>query len=110
MRGLSVASILIIATVLTGCAHHSKVRLDMTEAQVIEILGEPDRRAILMGKILQDIDSLDRTVDPTRFRLMYFYSGSGVQVWFSAGRVTGMTKNGAQHSGESIDIEAGFSG
>jgi hypothetical protein len=65
----------------------------MSEEQVVQLLGEPTRKAALVGKALQDIQRLSAE-ELARLRLVYIYDPSGLQVWFQEGRVTGVTRHG----------------
>ncbi|HWQ69114.1 MAG TPA: hypothetical protein VN494_04035 [Patescibacteria group bacterium] len=65
----------------------------MSQVEVVQLLGEPDRKAILVGKVLRDLDQV-RDEDVTGLRLVYVYETSGLQVWFKDGRVTGVTRYG----------------
>lgn len=76
-----------------ACASAEEVRLGMSQVEVVQLLGEPDRKAILVGKVLRDLDQV-RDEDVTGLRLVYVYETSGLQVWFKDGRVTGVTRHG----------------
>ncbi len=69
------------------------VRLGMSQEEVVQLLGEPDRKAVLVGKVLRDLDEV-RDEDVSRLRLVYVYETFGLQVWFKDGRVTGVTRHG----------------
>lgn len=60
---------------------------------MVQRLGEPDRKSILVGTILRD---LDESVDSAGAEdgLVYTYDGNNLQVWFEAGKVTSATKDG----------------
>jgi hypothetical protein len=76
-----------------ACASAEEVRLGMSQEEVVQLLGEPDRKAVLVGKVLRDLDKV-RDEDVTRSRLVYVYETSGLQVWFKDSRVTGVTRHG----------------
>jgi hypothetical protein len=71
----------------------AEIRLGMSQEEVVQLLGEPDRKAVLVGKVLRDIYKV-YDEDVTRLRLVYVYETSGLQVWFKDGRVTGVTRHG----------------
>jgi hypothetical protein len=86
-------SALFIFLVCPSPASAGKLQLGMSQEDVVRILGKPDRKQVLVGKVLRDLD----TVPPdelTRLRLVYIYETSGVQVWFKEDKVTGATRNG----------------
>ena len=76
-----------------SCVSGEKVRLGMLQKEVVQLLGEPDRKAILVGKVLRDLDKV-RDEDVTRLRQVYVFDGLKLQVWFKGGRVTGVTRDG----------------
>ncbi len=76
-----------------ACASAEKVRLGMSQEEVVQLLGEPDRKAVLVGKVLRDLDKV-RDEDVTRLRLVYVFDTVRLQVWFKGGRVTGVTRHG----------------
>lgn len=92
-RLLSLCALLITA-VLASCTSQETIHLGMTDNQVIKILGVPDRHAILIGKLLQDTERLESTVVLSRYRQVFIYNESDMQIWFKAGNVTGITKKG----------------
>lgn len=77
-----------------ACAPADEVRLGMSQENVVQLLGEPSRKAVLVGKVLRNVDQLPTQEDLARFRLVYFYDPSGLQVWFKDDRVTGVVRNG----------------
>jgi len=85
-----VASILVLAF---ACAKVESVRVGMSPNEVIRGLGEPDRKAVLEGKLLRDLDEI-KDKDLTGYRVVYVYEKSGLQVWFQSGKVTGATRQG----------------
>jgi hypothetical protein len=91
LRVVIAAVILLMAG---ACAPEDDLRLGMSQEGVVQLLGEPSREAVLIGKVLRDIDRLPAEEDPAQFRLVYFYDKSGLQVWFEDGKVTGATRNG----------------
>jgi hypothetical protein len=70
-----------------------EVRPGMSPEQVTRLLGEPDRKAVLVGKALRSPDDLSAD-EAARLRLVYIYEPSGLQVWFQNGKVTGVTRQG----------------
>lgn len=91
LRAVIGATILFIAG---ACAPADEVRLGMSQERVVQLLGEPSRKAVLVGKVLRDVDQFLPQEDLSRFRLVYFYDTSGLQVWFKDGRATGVLRNG----------------
>lgn len=87
------------AMVLKDGALAETVRLEMTTEQVLDILGEPDRRAVLEGKLLRNLTQRDSEIDLSKYRLVFIYETTHLQIWFKEGRVTGMTQNGVAVSG-----------
>lgn len=77
-----------------ACGPEDDLRAGMSQECVVQLLGEPSRKAVLIGKVLRDIDRMPAEEDLARFRLVYFYDESGLQVWFADGKVTGATRNG----------------
>lgn len=78
----------------SGSLEGRRVRLGMTPEEVVQILGTPDRRAILDGKLLRDLSELDSATDLSKHRLVFFYDDIYLQVWFKDGHVTGVIQNG----------------
>lgn len=72
----------------------TSISLDMTSGQVLALLGKPDRKAVLEGKLLRILPPDDTEIDLLQNRLVFLYDETNVQVWFKEGRVTGMTKRG----------------
>ena len=87
--------LLVVASVVVSRAfgQPEEVRPGMSPEQVTRLLGEPDRRAVLVGKVLRDAGQFSAD-NLARLRLVYIYDASGVQVWFWDGKVTGMTRHG----------------
>ncbi len=77
-----------------GCASAGGVDIGMTAEEVVTRLGEPDRKAVLDGKLLRDVTALEPGTDLSQYRLMFSYEADAVQVWFENGLVSGMTKDG----------------
>jgi hypothetical protein len=84
---------LLVLIVIDMCSAGPKLELGMTPTEVIEILGEPDRRAVLEGKRIRDVSVLDVRQESAK-RFVFIYEASGIQVWFRHGRVTGVVRNG----------------
>lgn len=92
MRGKFLAG---LAVALAGvCSGGNAVRLGMEPRSVIAVLGSPDRRAILVGKELRDVTQVPGGETDTQSRLVYIYDSANIRVWFSRGKVTGLTKDG----------------
>lgn len=70
------------------------VKVGMPMEEVLTILGEPDRKAILSGKLLRDVPENSAETLSSKSRLVFIYKHNNVQVWFRQGLVTGMTKDG----------------
>jgi hypothetical protein len=86
-------SALFIFLVCPSPASAGKLQLGMSREDVARLLGEPDRRQVLVGKVLRDLDTVPPE-DLTRLRLVYIYETLGIQVWFKGDKVTGATRNG----------------
>lgn len=71
----------------------ASIQAGMSQKTVLWMLGQPDRKALLAGKELRDLDSVPEK-DISRFRQVYVYESTGLQVWFDRGRVTGITRHG----------------
>ncbi len=82
-----------IFLVCPSSASAEKLQLGMSQEDVVRLLGKPDRKQVLVGKVLRDLDKVPPD-DLTRLRLVYIYETPGVQVWFKVGKVTGATRNG----------------
>lgn len=76
-----------------ACAESGRVELGMSQDEVVRLLGEPDSKAILDGKVLRQIDELTAP-DLETYRVVYIYDKSNLQIWFEAGKVSGVTRNG----------------
>lgn len=68
----------------------------MSAADVVRALGEPSRKAVLVGKELRDLDEAEAGNDPGDRRLVYVYDDTGVQVWLQNGVVTGVVRDGVR--------------
>ena len=79
-----------------GCARADDVTPGMSSAAVVRALGEPSRKAVLVGKELRDLDEAEAPNDFGGRRLVYFYDGTGLQVWFQNGVVTGVVRDGVR--------------
>jgi len=66
----------------------------MSQNEIIHNLGEPDRKLILDGKLLREIKDSESNLNYKKYRLVYFYDRTEIQVWFKDGKVTGASKNG----------------
>ncbi|MGC4098335.1 MAG: hypothetical protein QM706_14570 [Nitrospira sp.] len=70
------------------------VKVGMPIHQVLTILGEPNRKAVLSGKLLRDVPEKDAETLSSISRMVFIYQRSNIHVWFQLGRVSGMTKDG----------------
>ena len=78
---------------LPACRAPAKVELGMTTQQVVAIPGEPDRKAILEGKVLRDYETIgDKGLGGLRH--VYFFDSEKLQVWFKTNAVTGIVRGG----------------
>lgn len=75
-------------------AESMNVTIGMSMQDVITIIGEPDRKAVLSGKVLRDFTEVNPQTAVSKSRSVFIYEKDNVQVWFQQGRVTGMTKDG----------------
>lgn len=75
-------------------AENMDVAAGMPIQDVVAIMGQPDRKAVLEGKVLRDFTEVDPEGASSTLRVIYIYNKGRVQVWFQQGRVTGMTKDG----------------
>ena len=91
---LQVAIATLILLMTAACNAEDQLRVGMSQEEVSQILGEPSRKAVLIGKELRSIEMLPVGEEVTQFRLVFVYDESGLQVWFSDGKVTGVTRNG----------------
>lgn len=90
---VSLCVAILVVFLVYACASAENVRLGMSREEVVQLLGEPDRKAVLVGKVLRDLDTVPDE-DVTGLRLVYVYETSRLQVWFKDGRVTGVTRHG----------------
>lgn len=72
------------------------IRLGMTSDQVVTLLGKPDRKAILEGKVLRILVHDDSETELLRNRQVFIYDQTELRVWFMNGQVTGVTKSGIE--------------
>jgi hypothetical protein len=92
---LGIVAIVLFTTVSWAVpAEIMDVTIGMTMQEVMAIMGEPDRKAVLSGKILQDLAEISPDVARSNARIVFIYNKDNLQVWFRQGRVTGMTKDG----------------
>ena len=100
--GISIANMhracLLLTTLLsltpqTAIAEVMDVKIGMPMQEVLTILGEPDRKAILSGKLLQDVPENSAETLSSKSRIVFIYKHN-VQIWFRQGHVTGVTKDG----------------
>ena len=78
-----------------ACAWASaeQIQLGMSQDEVVQLLGEPDRKAVLVGKVLREIEKVPE-VGLAQARLVYVFDTLRLQVWFKDGKVTGVTRDG----------------
>ena len=79
---------------MSGCEEPDKIKLGMSPQEVIKEMGQPDSKSILDGKVLRKIDNNESSYDLKKYRLVYTYKKSSIQVWFLDSKVTSVTKNG----------------
>lgn len=86
----------ILATTASPAVHAQimDVTIGMPMQEVIAALGEPDRKAVLSGKVLHDLTEISPEIAGSKSRVVFIYNKDNVQVWFQQGRVTGVTKDG----------------
>lgn len=75
------------------CKKTEGLQLGMQQQEVINLLGEPDHKAFLDGKVLRSLSDLE-TNELDKYRIVFTYEDSDIQVWFKAGKVTGATRKG----------------
>ena len=80
------------ASFVVVSASGSGVTVGMSPQEVTTILGPPDKRAVLVGKVLRELR--EGAPDPTESRMVYIYDRTKLRVWFQHGQVTGMTLDG----------------
>lgn len=78
----------------TALAEVMDVKIGMPIQEVLTILGEPDRKAVLSGKLLRDVPEKDAETLSSISRMVFIYQRSNIHVWFQQGRVSGITKDG----------------
>lgn len=71
------------------------VKVGMPMQEVLTILGEPDRKAVLSGKLLRDLPENSPETLSSESRIVFIYQHNNIQVWFRQGHVTGVTKDGS---------------
>ena len=72
----------------------SSVALGMREQEVVSILGQPERKAILQGKLLIDIKGGTMPSNRPNAMIVFLYERDKVRVWFRRGKVTDVTRDG----------------
>lgn len=82
-------AILLAATI--ACAPAGEVKPGMSSTEVLRVLGEPTRKALLDGKELREVAPGEEVGDR---RVVYFYDATGLQVWLQNGTVTGVVRDG----------------
>lgn len=94
---VSTCAIVLVALIIlaAGCTQTDMktVQLGMSPQEVVRLLGEPDRKSVLDGKVLRDLSEIV-SEDRDKYRIVYTYEESGLQVWFKAGKATGATRHG----------------
>ena len=86
----------VLSTTVSPAVHAQimDVTIGMPMQEVIAALGEPDRKAVLSGKVLRDLAEISPEVAVSKSRIVFIYNKDNIQVWFQQGRVTGITKDG----------------
>ncbi len=77
-----------------AAAESFPVKVGMHEQEVVRLLGEPERKAILDGKVLRE---LHQATVPPKYRdamLVFLYERGNIRVWFRHGSVTDITRAG----------------
>ena len=77
-RTRAAASVFLLtpALMVSALAQPGEVRLGMSEEQVVQLLGEPTRKLVLVGKELRDVEQFSAE-DLARLRFVYVYDPSG---------------------------------
>ena len=70
------------------------VKIGMREEEVVRVLGEPERKAILEGKVLRELKGGAVPPKHRNAMLVFLYDRRNVRVWFRHGSVTDVTQNG----------------
>ena len=96
----SIGLIMVMAAI--NSAGDILVKLGMTQKEVMAVLGEPDKKAILSGKVLKDLQKME--TDTSEHRTVFIYHEKNLKVWFLRGVVTGVTNAGL--SGESSGLNS----
>ncbi len=93
--GLLICTTAVSVTVpWAASAETMNVTIGMSMQDVITIIGEPDKKAVLSGKVLRNFTEVSPETAVSKSRIVFIYEKNNVQVWFQQGRVTGMTKDG----------------
>ena len=58
------------------------VKIGMSIQEVLTILREPDRKAVLSGKLLRDVPENDAETLASISRMAFIYQRSNIHVWF----------------------------
>jgi hypothetical protein len=85
-----------LAAVSAQAAESPAVNVGMSPQEVIAALGQPDRIAVLDGKYLRDVPLAVAPSSNAEGRFVFIYRASGMNVWFTHGRASGLTKGGEQ--------------
>jgi hypothetical protein len=88
--------VVVLSTTVSPALHAQimDVTIGMPMQDVVAALGEPDRKAVLSGKVLRDLTEISPEIAGSKSRIVFIYNKDNVQVWFRQGRVTGITKEG----------------
>jgi hypothetical protein len=85
-----------LAAVSAQAAETPAVNVGMSPQEVIAALGQPDRIAVLDGKYLRDVPLAAAPSSNPEGRFVFIYRASGMNVWFTHGHASGLTKGGEQ--------------
>ena len=72
----------------------SSVAFGMREQEVVRILGQPERKVILQGKLFLDLEGGTMFSDRPNAMIVFLYERDNVRVWFRRGKVTDVTRDG----------------
>jgi hypothetical protein len=85
-----------LAAVSAQAAETPAVNVGMSPQEVIAAIGQPDRIAVLEGKYLRDVPLAAAPSSNPEGRFVFIYRASGVNVWFTHGRASGLSQGGEQ--------------
>lgn len=76
----------------------------MTYEEVEARLGPPDRKGVLEGKDIEEIDDV-AAADAAGKRTVYIYDKKQLRVWFKDGRVISVTPAASGPEDDAADID-----